>query len=184
MKPTDAEFAAAVLNMGDVIPWFPESAESRDLIARAMSEFVGSVDGLLWLTTCAIRDMKDWKKWGGIPALREMYNDYLRLIEQEEDERKMISWRAEKRKELAAGGPVSERPQVVPIREPNPKPKAQPWPDPKVPREDWHALEEPDPDHPGQWRLKNTGVPTRSPEEYSRELQQLQTKLEELHKQR
>jgi hypothetical protein len=175
---TDSEFMEAVVWMGKVIPMFPADATAKSIIAKALASFVYSSDGLAWLTSKAIEEFKDWGAAGGIPALRDLYGSYLRQLEWDEEESKLIAWKAEKRKEITA--PV-ERQQVVPIREPQIKPESQPWPAFLHADPDYKNLEEPDPDHPGQWRLKQTG-PIRTPEEFARELQQLEADLEKLQK--
>ena len=69
-KPTPDEIAQAVCTMARVVPFFPQDEPAKEIIIAILRDFIGSRQGLDWLSNTAVRVIENWR---GPAQLRALY---------------------------------------------------------------------------------------------------------------
>lgn len=70
--------AEAVITLGRLVKFFPADEMTRELIASALTDFVGRQDELEWLVRLAANVLPEW---GGLSELRGLYCTRYRPID-------------------------------------------------------------------------------------------------------
>jgi hypothetical protein len=116
MKPTNKDYAATVVLMAEVIPYFPTTEVGQKLVIADIRNYIDTVEQLEWFRDAALTRIK---KWEGLAGLRELYATRFPLAgaakqelspeqayferEARETERKLAAMRSLKRLQPANG---------------------------------------------------------------------------------